>query len=102
MRWRLIKADFSKRLPITERRSAVRHRRGERGIWQRRFWEHLLRDDRDFERHVDYVHINPLKHGMVDRVSDWPYSIFHRWVRAGVYPGDWGAEVDHLPRRDDF
>ena len=101
MRWRLIKADFSKRLPITEGRSAVRNRRGERGIWQRRFWEHLLRDERDFAMHVDYVHINPLKHGLVDRVSDWPHSTFHRWVKTGVYLSDWGAQVDILPKYDD-
>ena len=86
LRWRLIKSDFSKRLPATERVSAVRQSRGERGIWQRRFWEHLIRDERDFAAHMDYVHINPLKHGLVDRVVDWPYSTFHRRVKEGMYP----------------
>jgi putative transposase len=101
LRWRLIKAYFSKRLPVMERRSDLRLARGERGIWQRRFWEHLVRDERDFAAHMDYVHINPLKHGLVERVVDWPYSTFHRWVEAGVYCNDWGVAVDGLPAYDD-
>jgi len=64
-RWRLIKQGFSKALPITERRSAVRKARGERGIWQRRFWEHVIRNDTDYAAYVDYCHINPFKHGYV-------------------------------------
>lgn len=88
-RWRLIKAGFSKGLPSTERRSEVRKRRGERGIWQRRFWKHLIRDDADYRAHMDYVHINPLKHGLVQRVADWPYSTFHRRMAQGLYPPDW-------------
>lgn len=94
VRWRLIKMGFSKGLPKTERRSATRQRRGERGIWQRRYWEHLIRDDADFQAHMDYVHINPLKHGLVTRVSDWPYSTFHRLVERGVYPADWAGSVE--------
>ena len=90
-RWRLIKMGFSKGLPKTERRSAVRIARGERGIWQRRYWEHLIRDEADFRAHVDYVHFNPVKHGLVRRVGDWPYSTFHRLVEEGVYPADWGG-----------
>jgi len=85
-RWRLIKMAFPKALPKTERRSQVRVARRERGIWQRRYWEHLIRDDADFSAHMDYVHINPLKHGLVRRVGDWPYSTFHRLVERGVYP----------------
>lgn len=69
-RWRLIKANFSKGLPDTEYKSAVRIARGERGIWQRRYWEHLIRDENDFRAHVDYVHINPVKHGLVTCVRD--------------------------------
>jgi hypothetical protein len=75
-RWRMIKQGFSKALPMTERRSSVRIARGERGLWQRRFWEHAIRDDGDYAAHVDYCHINPLKHGYVKRVADWPYSRF--------------------------
>ena len=94
-RWRLIKMGFSKAMSRVENRSAVRIRRGERGIWQRRYWEHLIRDEADFRAHMDYVHINPVKHGLVNRVADWPYSTFHHLVAEGVYPLDWagGAEV---------
>ena len=90
-RWRLIKTGFSKALPRTERLSKVRAARGERGIWQRRYWEHLIRDEADFRAHMDYVHINPLKHGLVKRVADWPYSTFHRLVAEGIYPRDWAC-----------
>jgi REP-associated tyrosine transposase len=101
-RWRLIKQRFSKALPKTERRSAVRQRRGERGIWQRRYWEHLIRDEADYRAHMDYVHINPVKHGLVRRVADWPYSTFHRLVAQGVYPADWadGSHADGVPYDD--
>ncbi|GAB3377744.1 REP-associated tyrosine transposase [Lysobacter fragariae] len=93
-RWRLIKMGFSKALPKSERRSAVRLRRGERGIWQRRYWEHLIRDEADFQRHLDYVHINPLKHGLVSRVADWPYSTFHRYVGSGDLPLEWAGRIE--------
>jgi len=63
-------------------------------LWQRRFWEHQIRDDEDLERHVNYVHINPLKHGFVERVADWPWSSFHRFVRQGSLPHDWAVEPD--------
>ena len=91
LRWREIKARFSRCVPAGEWRSPGRVNQGERGIWQRRFWEHTLRDDRDVEKHVDYIHYNPVKHGYVSRVADWPYSSFHRFVRLGVYPMDWGG-----------
>ena len=65
----------------------------ERGIWQRRFWQHLIRDDVDDARHVEYCHINPLKHGLVERVRDWPYSSFHRDVGTGVFPALIGAAI---------
>lgn len=73
MRWGLTKAGLSRALPAEEARSATRTGRGERGLWQRRFWEHAIRDTRDFERHVDDIHWNPVKHGWVARVRDWPY-----------------------------
>ena len=88
LRWRLIKSRFSRALPKTEMLSAVRKKYGERGIWQRHYWEHLIRDEIDFQRHVDYVHVNPLKHGLVKRVRDWPYSTFHRDVETGIYALD--------------
>ncbi|MBI4740913.1 MAG: transposase [Betaproteobacteria bacterium] len=95
-RWRLIKMGFSKALPKTERRSAVRIARGERGIWQRRYWEHAIRDEADYRAHMDYVHINPVKHGLVGRVRDWPTSTFHRLVERGVYPADWAGGDEGL------
>jgi len=91
-RWRQIKSAFSKALPRDERISASRARKSERGIWQRRFWEHSVRDDADYAAHFDYIHYNPVKHGWVRRVQDWPYSSFHRYVALGVYPLDWGGE----------
>jgi putative transposase len=94
VRWRLIKMGFSKGMPATERRSAVRRRRGERGIWQRRFWEHLIRDEDAFQAHMDYVHFNPAKHGLATQVVDWPYSTFHRLVEQDVYPADRGGSVE--------
>ena len=69
----------------------MRVARGERGIWQRRFWEHLIGNDEDYAAHVDYCHINPLKQGLVKQVSDWPYSTFHRYVEKGLYPLNWGS-----------
>lgn len=91
LRWRLIKLLFSKSLPVTERRSSVRQQRGERGIWQRRYWEHLIRNEQDFIAHMDYVHFNPVKHGWVHAVVDWPYSTFHRRAAEGMYPLAWAG-----------
>ncbi|MBR0756980.1 transposase [Bradyrhizobium jicamae] len=93
IRWRLIKTRFAKALPKGERLNTVRFARHERGIWQRRFWEHLIRDEVDYARHVEYCYINPQKHGHVTRVCDWPYSSFHRDVRAGLFPEDWGGDT---------
>ena len=100
-RWRLIKQYFSKSLPANEYRSAIRQARGERGIWQRRYWEHLIRDEADFRAHMNYVHINPFKHGLVKRVADWPYSTFHRLVTQGIYPADWVGTGNLLAEYDD-
>jgi len=94
-RWRLIKTAFTKTWRqqggVTTPRSASRRKRGEQGVWQRRFFEHTCRDQRDLKRCVDYIHVNPLKHGLVERVRDWPWSSFHRYVAAGEYPIDWGS-----------
>ena len=94
--------DFPKGLPVTERRSAVRVRRGERGIWQRQYREHVTRNYADFRTHMDYVHINPVKHGLVARVTDWPHSTFHRLVARDMYPPDWAgtAALITLPYDD--
>ncbi|MDE8349934.1 MAG: transposase [Acidocella sp.] len=101
-RWRAIKTIFSKHIPPDEFRSASRHGKGERGIWQRRFWEHTIRDAQDYTRHIDYVHFNPVKHGLVAEPKDWPFSSFHRTMAAGLYPSEWaGVEtpVDHTGER---
>ncbi len=92
-RWRAIKKDFSKSIPAGEYRSAIRIKRHERGIWQRRFWEHTIRDESDYTRHVDYIHFNPVKHGIVKSVREWPFSTFHHFVERGLYPHDWGSVV---------
>lgn len=93
LRWRLIKSYFSKHLPPTEYRSNVRQNAHERGIWQRRYWEHMIRDEHDLHRHIDYIHINPLKHGWVRQVKDWQYSTFHHYVAQGIYPIDWCGSI---------
>ncbi|MDD2720709.1 MAG: transposase [Gallionella sp.] len=90
-RWALIKAGFSRQLDKIERINASRKRKGERGIWQRRYWEHQIRDANDYARHVDYIHYNPVKHGYVYAPRDWPHSSFHRFVREGILPEDWGV-----------
>ena len=92
-RWGLIKGGVSRGLPEAASRSASKVRKREKGLWQRRFWEHTIRDETDLERHVDYIHFNPVKHGYVKRVVDWPYSSFHRYVRQGVLAADWGGDV---------
>jgi putative transposase len=92
VRWRLLKSAFSRNLPEHERISISRSSKGERGIWQRRYWEHTIRGEADFERHANYIHFNPVKHGHVTRVADWPYSSFHRMVRLGIYPLDWAGD----------
>jgi putative transposase len=92
-RWRRIKAYFTHRL-VAAGVPVKRHRNGECGLWQRRFWEHTIRNEIDFEQHVDYVHFNPVKHKLVSRALDWPYSSFHAYVRRGLLPADWAGDVD--------
>jgi putative transposase len=93
-RWMLVKSAFSRRCAQTNEVAAPgnsRARRREQAIWQRRFWEHHIRDERDFASHVDHIHYNPVKHGYVSAAKDWPYSSFHRYVRLGLCLLDWGA-----------
>lgn len=91
-RWNLLKGNFSRSVEKGERISCSRAKRRERGLWQRRFWEHLIRNQEDFNRHIDYIHWNPVKHGWVNRVSDWPHSSFHAYVARGLYPITWGHD----------
>jgi putative transposase len=94
-RWAIIKRRVStlcgKQFNKIEELSESRQKRKESGIWQKRFWEHQIRDDLDFQRHMDYLHWNPVKHGYVQSVADWPFSSFHRLVARGIYPPDWGG-----------
>jgi len=92
MRLRQIKSTFSRQLPSTEKRSLSRIHKGERGIWQRRFWEHTICDEQDYCQHIDYIHYNPVKHGYVKQPIDWKYSSFHRAVNWGIYPTNWGGD----------
>ena len=95
IRWQLFKALFSRSIPKINQlpQSASRIKKRELTIWQRRFWEHRIRDDKDFQRHLDYIHHNPVKHGHVVKVKDWEYSTFHRYVKAGIYASDWCEDV---------
>ena len=93
-RWGAIKRLFSLQQPSEEARSTSRISKRERGIWQRRFWEHMIRDEDDYRRHVDYIHFNPVKHGLVSEPGLWPYSTFHRAVARGEAPASWGSDPD--------
>jgi putative transposase len=94
-RWRLVKSHFSRYCSSTykQEQSSSRLKKGEQTIWQRRFWEYQIRDEHDFAKHADYIHYNPVKHGLVKLPSDWPYSSFHRCVEQGIYQKDWGGGV---------
>lgn len=94
-RWKLLKGYFPRHIAKGERISTSWKSRWERGIWQRRFWEHLLRDQNDFNRHIDYIHWYPVKHAWVERVSDWSHSSFHRYVEQGIYPENWENHEDY-------
>ena len=101
VRWNGIKRRFTiqakQRLHKPEWINASKQKHRESTIWQRRFWEHQIRDDRDYQQHMDYIHYNPVKHGLVERVQDWPYSSFHRFVEQGLYMASWG---DGLAQED--
>jgi putative transposase len=94
LRWSQIKAGFSRRLPKDERIRASRQTKRERGIWQRRYWEHQIRDETDLARHVDYIHYNPVKHGLVSRPVDWPHSTLHSYIERGILTPDRGVSAD--------
>ena len=90
-RWQRIKTEFSRSFPAQAGRSQSKLNKGEKGIWQRRFWEHRIRDEHDLQNHVAYIHFNPVKHGWVSNAADWPYSSFHRYVDRGELAPDWAA-----------
>jgi len=95
LRWRCIKISFAaqiKKCGITVKKNQY----NENLLWQRRFWEHAIRNEKDYEQHVNYIHYNPVKHNLVKRVSDWPYSTFHQYVKEGILPANWSAAQDDL------
>ncbi|WP_291863090.1 transposase [Bradyrhizobium sp.] len=94
IRWNLIKSGFSRGLEPSMSRSASKVAKREKGVWQRRYWEHTIRNDADLERHIDYIHFNPVKHGHVTRAVDWPHSSFHRYVERGLLALDWGGDIE--------
>jgi putative transposase len=105
-RWGIIKKTFTTAFLESggreQRVTAGKERQRRRGVWQPRFWEHMIRDETDFDRHFDYVHYNPVNHGHVTCVKDWPFSSFHRWARSGVYASDWGCAAAGALRFDDL
>jgi putative transposase len=103
MRWRLIKTFFSRRCgsDVKGQVSASRRHKKEQAVWQRRFWEHCIRDEQDWFRHVEYIHYNPVRHGLVKAPRDWKYSSFHRFVKEGKYDLIWGADTS-LEMEDGF
>jgi len=95
LRWRLIKMQFAENIKAKGVK-IIKNYRGENTLWQRRFWEHAIRDEKDYQQHVDYIHYNPVKHGLAERVSDWPYSSFHRYVSEDMLPSNWCYQNDDL------
>ncbi|WP_295466354.1 transposase [uncultured Pseudomonas sp.] len=94
LRWNLIKVGFSSQLPPLTTVQLSRRLKRERGLWQRRYWAQRMKDEQDLQRHLDYIHGNPVKHGYTHRAEEWPYSSIHRLVRAGVLPADWTCRDD--------
>ena len=99
-RWGMVKSNFTKRMkqvgwasPTENNQSPSRTRHREAFIWQRRFWEHQIRNQQDFNRHCDYIHYNPVKHGLVDDPKKWEYSTIHRFIEKGLYPSNWGDSI---------
>jgi len=94
-RWALIKRKVSLTCSQYYKRkewvSPSKQKHRESTLWQRRYWEHQIRNESDYQQHMDYIHWNPVKHGLVTHARDWPYSTFHRFVKQGVYPLDWGG-----------
>ncbi len=91
LRWNIIKGIFSKQIEPEEAVAASRKTKRERGIWQRRFWEHLIQDEWDYEHHINYIHYNPVKHGYVTTPIEWKYSSIHRFIQADLLPKNWGC-----------
>ena len=96
VRWSMIKGGFSRGVPANADRTTSKTARREKGIWQRRYWEHAIRDETDMARHIDYIHFNPVKHGLVPRAGDWPHGPFARYVERALLPADWGGDMREI------
>ncbi|MEM1194354.1 MAG: transposase [Pseudomonadota bacterium] len=96
MRWRLLKSGFSRSF-LRRSDSRAGRRNGESGVWQRRFWAHCVRDDEDLSRHIDYIHWNPVKHGLVEDPNDWPYSTYREWFPSNHWKQEFGRPVNTPP-----
>jgi putative transposase len=96
--WELIEddLDYSRRWSIIKRKftQAYVDDKKKPPFWQNRFWAHLIADEKDYENHVNYIHYNPVKHGLVEKASGWPWTSLHRMVKAGIFPPDWGEQID--------
>ncbi len=97
-RWKTIKSSFTKKYTHRVGEASARptnsmDKKGEKGIWQRRFWEHTIQDEKDYRVHMEYIHYNPVKHGLVVAPKDWPHSSFHRFVKNNIYTESWGNSV---------
>ncbi len=95
-RWMLIKSNFSRSIPKNEHINKSRFRKRERGIWQRRYWEHAIRDEKDLQNHIDYIHYNPVKHGQVNNPTDWPHSTIHHYIKTGRLEPNWGNDINPI------
>ena len=89
-RWKWIKSHFTQAL-IRSGIDVTRDKKGECNVWQKRFWEHRIRNDMDHEKHIHYIHNNPVKHGLVSSPTQWPYSSIHRFIAKGVLDKNWGT-----------
>jgi putative transposase len=89
-RWQLIKSKFTQQ--VRKEKHFQKNKKGEYGIWQRRFWEHTIKNENDLNRHIDYIHFNPVKHGYVKTVKEWKYSSFSKYVKNDVLPLNWGGD----------
>ena len=98
-RWRLIKTGFTKQCDtsIIQSPNHTRTRKKQQAIWQHRFWEHMIRNEQDYQHHVEYIHYNPVKHGLVKQASDWPYSSLHQYINDGIVPRNWGVSYIESP-----
>jgi len=101
-RWKNIKNSFTKKYTRRVGEALAKptnsmQKKDEKGIWQRRFWEHTIRDENDYRMHIEYIHYNPVKHGLVPAPKDWPHSSFHRFVKKGIYSESWGGPLTEFP-----